>query len=216
MIAKDTTRLKNNADNIATRAAKYRLIHDAIKPKKETQMPQETTGVNHMVHLMRSDTYNVADLIADLQPGGIIIEVGAWVGESSVLFAQHFDHVICVDSWNDKLFIDGHCAADAYNEFLRRIHPYSNISYVRMDSVPAASLFASGIADKLYIDADHKYPSVKADIAAWKHVLKVGGYYCGHDYNTERFPGCVQAIHEMLGTPHKVYNDTSWMIPKGA
>ena len=167
-----------------------------------------------MVKCMRSKTHNVEDLLKDIPTGGIMIEIGAWTGESSVLFAQHFDQVVCVDAWSPDLLIDGYCAADAYIEFLQRTRPFSNIAYVRMNAVSAASLFKPNTASAIYVDADHKYPSVKQDISLYAPVVKPGGYYCGHDYSKEMFPGCVQAIHELLGAPDKVYKDNSWMIRK--
>ena len=37
----------------------------------------------------------------------------------------------------------------------------------------------------LFIDGDHRYPGVKADIDGWTPKIAVGGYVIFHDYKTE-------------------------------
>jgi hypothetical protein len=49
--------------------------------------------------------------------------------------------------------------------------------------------------DFIYIDGDHTYEAVAADIAGWWPKLKVGGILAGHDYN-DQTPGTVQAVDE--------------------
>ena len=53
---------------------------------------------------------------------------------------------------------------------------------IRELSVDTAKLFEDGFFDFVFIDADHKYESVKADLAAWYPKVKKGGILCGHDY----------------------------------
>jgi hypothetical protein len=48
----------------------------------------------------------------------------------------------------------------------------------------------------VYIDAEHDYESVKADIAAWWPFLMSGGILAGHDYDKAVLPGVVQAVDE--------------------
>jgi hypothetical protein len=50
----------------------------------------------------------------------------------------------------------------------------------------------------VFIDADHTYEAVKADIAAWLPKVKPDGILAGHDY--KHFPsmnfGVIQAVTE--------------------
>ena len=44
------------------------------------------------------------------------------------------------------------------------------------------SIVSSGIADYVYIGADHRYSEVKADISAWLPKVRCGGVICGHAF----------------------------------
>jgi hypothetical protein len=55
--------------------------------------------------------------------------------------------------------------------------------------------FPDGKAGLIYIDADHRYESVKRDLNDWLPKLKQGGIMCGHDYGVEIF-GVTQAVDE--------------------
>jgi len=50
-----------------------------------------------------------------------------------------------------------------------------------MESATATTIFSDGIADLVFIDADHRYKSVKQDIELWWPKVKEGGILCGHD-----------------------------------
>ena len=51
-------------------------------------------------------------------------------------------------------------------------------------------------ADFIFIDADHRYESVKADIARAKQLIKPGGIIAGHDYTDGYSPGVKKAVDE--------------------
>src|SRR5690606_26723571 len=71
---------------------------------------------------------------------------------------------------------------------------------LHMPSVKAARQFDDESLDFVFIDAKHDYDSVKADIAAWRPKVKIGGWVCGHDYAPKQFPGCVKAVDEAFDT----------------
>ena len=49
--------------------------------------------------------------------------------------------------------------------------------------------------DFVFIDADHRYPAVIKDLAAWVPKLKPGGVLCGHDIH---LPGVKKALDKKL------------------
>lgn len=50
--------------------------------------------------------------------------------------------------------------------------------------------------DFLYIDADHSYEGVRADLAAWVPFVRSGGVIAGDDYDHPNYPGVNQAWDE--------------------
>lgn len=72
------------------------------------------------------------------------------------------------------------------------------LTLAEMPSQAAANRFDDASLDFVFVDADHGYEAVKADIAAWRPKVRLGGFLTGHDYHEERFPGVVQAVDETL------------------
>ena len=66
------------------------------------------------------------------------------------------------------------------NELLMR-YP-TRFRFYHMSSALASDYFCEESLDFIYIDADHKYASVKEDLAVWYPKLKVGGVFCGDDF----------------------------------
>jgi len=86
---------------------------------------------------------------------------------------------------------------------------FPQLRLMRLDSVDAAKLFLNGYFDLVFIDADHSYNGVTADIKAWMPKIRKGGIISGHDYTDglER-KGCFvkQAVDDFFGKG----NFTSW------
>lgn len=82
---------------------------------------------------------------------------------------------------------------------------------VQMDSVEAARSFADNSLDFVFIDADHSYDAVMADIAAWQPKVKPGGWLGGHDYHPKKFPGVVKAVRQVFVEP-ELYPGTIWGV----
>jgi predicted O-methyltransferase YrrM len=165
-------------------------------------------------------TEGLLDLIKELGDNSdkTMIEIGSFVGESTVLFAQSFKKVIAIDP-----FLADYDPKDptsylfefknVYETYLDRTSPYKNIKTLTMSSDDAAKILSNDYFDFIYIDGLHTYDGVKTDIKNYLPMVKKGGVIGGHDY-TNKLPhlvGVYKAVNEMFGAPDKVYKDDSWI-----
>ena len=75
-----------------------------------------------------------------------------------------------------------------------------NTHVIREYSVNAAKIL-DGQYDIIFIDGDHSYKHVMADIKAWYPRVRDGGILCGHDYS-EDHPDVKKAVVEYFGDKH--------------
>lgn len=149
-------------------------------------------------------------------------EVGVWRGETSEYLLRSLPelHLHMVDLWstyppsatasclkqaNQQAFDQARQQAVQATEFAadrRTVH--------RMDSLQAAAFFDDESLNFIFIDAEHGYESVVADITAWWPKLKPGGILFGHDYRHPRFPGVQQAFDQSL--PGKLTEAPDFMV----
>ena len=139
---------------------------------------------------------------------GTLVEVGAAAGEGTVMFAEAFKRVICVDPW---------AKAKYFQAWKERTKQYKTVSAWQAYSVDIARRYASEHVtfDVVYIDAIHDYEHVSQDIKAWLPLVRKGGYIGGHDYS-KKFDGCIRAVAEAFpGKSVYQFADTSWLIKLG-
>ena len=152
-----------------------------------------------------------------------ILEVGSFIGESTVMFCSLFNMVYCIDTWewvvyentNNAWFISTQNPTDTEIEFDKNIKHYKNFVKIKGNSIIYGNLFKDNLFDCVYIDAMHDYDNVKFDINMWYPKVKVGGYICGHDYTpVESNGGVIKAVNEIFTSPDKIFDDTSWCVKK--
>lgn len=147
----------------------------------------------------------------------LIAEVGSYKGHTAKHFLKAIPraHVACVDTWfgvnadpaginmmRDEIF-------EQFKRNCQREIDAKQIEILRGMSVAVAHAVATGPGagkfDLVYIDANHEYEAVKADIEAWLPLLRDGGIICGHDFEAvDRsgavlFPGVRKAVEEAFG-----------------
>lgn len=71
-----------------------------------------------------------------------------------------------------------------------------------------ATFFDDQTVDFVFIDGDHNYEGIKADIPAWLPKVKNGGVIAGHDY--AGFEGVRRAVTEAFGPTGFVQRGSSW------
>lgn len=134
-----------------------------------------------------------------------VAEVGAFAGSTTIKLARDAGvHVIAVDHWQGVP--DDPLQAGIYRDpertkqfFHRRLRPWlrkGRVEVMEMDSLEAAAWIGrhrGRCLDLVFLDADHSYEAVAADIQAWAPLVKPGGILCGHDIN---WPGVSRAVRE--------------------
>jgi len=175
--------------------------------------------------LMRTDEKHLTgllEMIADLEiTDALMVEVGVYAGEAShqFLLSGKVRQLFAVDRWQD-FSQDGAPWQSPYAwEEVRgcfaavQAQWFPRLICLPLDSLAAAECFPNRALDLVYIDANHGYEAVRADILAWCSKVRHGGYLSGHDYDPLKYPGVVRAVDELCGTVAvRRYCDTSWLV----
>lgn len=159
-------------------------------------------------YLMPGDVQFLWDLGTSLPPGGRHVEIGSWMGLSSIVFANallsqlNFDaRIHCIDTWNGSAEHQGMAEVEhgaLFDTFLanvRRANVQHFVRPLRGDSVRMAANFAAGSVDSIFVDGDHSYDGCRRDLEAWLPKLKPGGRIAGHDAVPGE--GVQQAVQEV-------------------
>lgn len=143
----------------------------------------------------------------------VIVEVGSWKGRSTKALGGATPGVVySIDNWKgatnpaDVTAIEARTKGDDYIYEVYRTNLFDEIRAGKVVPIRADSgkgveqlvrLLAGRQVDMVFIDGDHAYQSVKADIENYLPVLRDGGLMSGHD-GAAMFPGVVRAIGELM------------------
>ena len=147
-------------------------------------------------------------IVESVPEGGHIVEVGAWKGASTSYLAVEAQHkklrIDVVDTWSgsqEHKNISDIRENSLFETFIDNLRPVINlVNPIRTDSISASKMYDEESLDAVFIDADHRYESVKADILAWMPKAKKGGILAGHDY-TLTHSGVILAVDELVEAP---------------
>lgn len=133
----------------------------------------------------------------------IVAEIGVAEGRfSEEIYNWGVKKLYLVDLWENFPFIEG-CASFSdewhYDNFKRVTDVFANkpeVNVIRGFSHKIAKTIQDESLGLIYIDCDHTYQGVKADIAAWWPKLVSGGIMAFHDYHDEGGYGVKRAVTE--------------------
>jgi len=153
-----------------------------------------------------------------LPHGATFLEVGVFFGRSlACIGSQRPD----LDLWGIDVWEDGeaedHYGGPAFKQyamerggifpaFLRSMMEEEPYVLTRTHVLRCPSLLADPLAiapDVVFIDANHSYDAVKADINHWLHSPRLR-IIAGHDYEPVHWGGVVQAVNEAFGGRHEM------------
>jgi predicted O-methyltransferase YrrM len=151
---------------------------------------------NHGAELLR---------LIELHRPVVCVELGTWLGASAIPVALAIRRcggtLTCIDTWAGDV---------SFHPERRAMTPWMLVSCARnlveagvgadVRLIPATTRAAAARwtqpIDWLYIDADHTYDGVRADLEAWAPFVVRGGLLLGDDYGHHLFPGVKQAWDE--------------------
>ncbi len=180
------------------------------------------------------DIYDQA--VADSKDGDILIEVGCYLGKSTAYMAERIkenekgQEFFAVDSWDENAYknwwtllkddppspwpvseLVGMPLSVAFRYAMIVTDSSPFISVMQTTSIEAAESFPYGSLSFVFIDADHRYPGIFSDIAAWRHKVKPGGILAGHDYKVALWPDVTRAVDEAFGDRVE-HRGNSWVV----
>lgn len=154
-----------------------------------------------------------------------IVEIGSWTGKSSRAMGDNTPGKLhCVDTWIGTDALNGaqpaalpgvHKIIDnvpenwVYDTFCTHMRGLlgTKVIPLRMPSLHAAVEMSGEDLDMIFIDGDHSYEGVKADINAWLPKLTPGGLICGHDWD---HAAVRRAVEELLPGAHATGTGSLW------
>jgi hypothetical protein len=157
-------------------------------------------------------------LLERLPKGGVCAEIGVWEGDFSerILEIVRPERLHLIDPWQAMSgetyegaryggqLVQGQAEMDArYTAVLDRFARQRDTGAVevhRLSSAEAAGRFRDGELDFVYVDGDHTYESVRADLEAFAPKIRPGGFLGGDDYGVEGWwrDGVTRAVDEFV------------------
>mgnify|MGYP006276271337 FL=1 len=143
------------------------------------------------------------------------VEIGAYSGEGTEVIAKYFKEVLAVDPWLNGYDINDVASQQCpmkfvFEAFEARTKPLGNVFFSRGKSLDALQFVNSESLDLVYVDGDHRYEAVVADIEGWKPKLRKGGILAGHDWS---FTDVQKGLSETLGkADFKLFQGDSWAV----
>lgn len=144
-----------------------------------------------------TDRAELAEFMNQLGLKGKMVEIGAAAGHFASYFLERWkgSEYFLIDPWAPQ-------AKDVYKEkhddvkFKEHHNCCRNlagrdhrVTLLQALSLEAVTAFDDGELDCVFIDANHAYEAVMADLRAWEPKVHSGGIVAGHDfYNDTNWP----------------------------
>ncbi len=144
-------------------------------------------------------------------------EIGSWQGRSATAVAAALPPqsvLQLVDNFTGPTTREKPTKAHVQTQLevsmaaMRTLAPTLAVRLAVGASAELAPTFAPESFDVVFIDGDHAYPAVVADIVGWLPTLKHGGLLCGHDFTNKC--GVEPAVRELCPGFAQVPETSLW------
>jgi Methyltransferase domain len=162
--------------------------------------------------------------IDEAADGEVLVEVGAWLGRSTAFLGEKAKasakriKVIVVDTFAgspnelDMVSAAAVLGGSVRNAFERNMRLAGVREYLEIQeahSTVAAAAVPDGSCAFVFIDADHRYDAVRADIRAWIGKVRCGGILAGHDCHT--YSTVYNAVRDEFGNEFETTDENVWI-----
>jgi len=143
---------------------------------------------------------------------GVGAEVGCLRGKFSLMLSRSYKgKILAIDSFDehegmsyDKPFALTPLYMEKVERECRANLKGTNCEVIKGYSTEVAKTIPDESLDWVFIDADHRYEAIKADLEAWFPKVRKGGIMSGHDYKHYTIPtpsgdhvfGVIEAVDE--------------------
>jgi len=147
-------------------------------------------------------TRRESDLLAELTAGKCVLEIGSYLGYSTVWMALNGAEVHAVDP---------HEWLDSGPEFIANVQRYHVEDRVYDVRLRSQDLNPNGLGPAFtaaFIDGDHTYEQARFDLQLARRLVRPGSWIIAHDYTFPGYcgggyPEVIRAVNEVLGDlPH--------------
>lgn len=162
------------------------------------------------------------EMVARVSPPARFVEVGSFLGKSTSFLGVEIINsgkAIDLDVVDTFLGTPETCSilqekmgtGSMFQQFKQNTRPiWRVLTVIPFSSLEAALRYEDRTLDFVFLDADHDYAAVSADIRAWLPKIRPGGYLGGHAYLPD-WPGVVRAVDEFFGKRKQV-RQSSWLV----
>lgn len=164
--------------------------------------------------------------VAEARDGDVLVEVGAWLGRSTAFLGTRVKasgkrlRVVVVDTFQGSAshahfysMPPGGSVRPLFDRNMRLAHVADTFDVKEGQSVEVSNSIPDGSCSFVFIDADHSYESVRADIRAWRGKVRAGGVLAGHDSFT--FPSVLAAVEGEFGRDFTTTDENVWVHQVG-
>lgn len=150
-------------------------------------------------YLYRSDVDLLIRLARELPDNPIVINIGAGIGTSGLCFMEARPDLILYsidvnDFPNPYGGLVNERTAMRDNGFLEQ----SRFHQILGDSAQVGKDWTGGLIDMVFVDGEHTWDQVTADVQNWLPHVKQGGIMAFHDYHSPFFPGIPDAARQFI------------------
>lgn len=144
--------------------------------------------------------YSYAEKTPD---NSVLVELGTWRGGSACVIAsaQSKSRVFTIDNFRTDTYPAGRWTEPEARDFIRKVG-LPNITLLTGNNEDFVKLLNEKFIRFLFIDGDHRYESVKADIRNWLPRVVRGGVVLFHDYASHE--GVLPAVDEFINAAGKL------------